>query len=131
MNTWGDLFTARQKVASSELATLCRTRPSQPLGECIGLAIGGVADRNVTLATWRPQADKEKVEHVFTRQALPMTWDFAEAVPLNESTGSFGDRVELVVRTISAMGAFSGTSGQVHSADATDHPLPDQAAGWA
>ena len=93
--------------------------------------LSGVADRNVSLATWRPQADQEKVEHFFARQALPMAWDFGEAVPLSDSTGSFGDRLEILVRTISAMagdGQASRGTNSTQAADATDHPLPDQAA---
>ena len=130
MTRWGDLFTARQKVALCVLGALCRSHTTgRPhLRECLGLVLDGVADRNASITTWRPQADQEKVEHVFTRQALPMAWDFGEAIPLSESTGSFKDRVEIVARAISSMAIFDSPSGQVQSADARDHPLPDQAA---
>ena len=94
----------------------------------MALLIGGVIDRNVALATWRPQADQEKVEHLFARQALPMAWDFGEAVPMSTSTGSFEDRLQILGGTITAMSNTSGGSGQVQSTDATDHPLPDQSA---
>ena len=130
MTRWGDLFTARQKVSLCVLGALCRSHTTgRPhLRECLGLVLDGVADRNASITTWRPQADQEKVEHVFTRQALPMAWDFGEAIPLSESTGSFKDRVEIVARAISSMAIFDSPSGQVQSADARDHPLPDQAA---
>ncbi len=97
----------------------------------IASALSGVADRNVSLATWRPQADQEKVEHLYARQALPMAWDFGEASPLSDSTGSFGDRLGILARTTTAMSAadlgWSGTG--IQSANATDHPLPDESAG--
>jgi len=131
MLQWGDLFTARQKVALVELAGLIANRLRDAgrsdwtdLG--VGLALGGVIDRNVSLATWRPQADQEKVEHLFARQALPMAWDFGEDFPLSSSTGSFGDRVNVIARAIAALPAIDRASGQVQPADATDHPLPDQ-----
>ena len=131
MFRWGDLFTARQKLALLSFAGLCDSVPGEHLKRCVGLSLSGVADRNVSLATWRPQADQEKVEHLFTRNALPMAWDFGEAVPLSDSTGSFRDRLDILVRTISAMAgdgqASQGTSA-TQAADATDHPLPDQAA---
>ena len=129
MLQWGDLFTARQKAA---LATIART--SRLVGDsdrtkyAMALLMGGVIDRNVALATWRPQADQEKVEHLFARQALPMSWDFGEAVPLSRSTGSFDDRLQIVSRTITASCTVSTGVGQIQSADATDHPLPDQSA---
>ena len=94
--------------------------------------LSGVADRNVSLATWRPQADQEKVEHLFARQALPMAWDFGEAVALSDSTGSFGDRLDILARTISRMAADGQASlgpSLTQAADATSHPLPDDAAG--
>ena len=130
MLQWGDLFTARQKVV---LVTVVSAFSSSDncayTNQYMGLLLGGVIDRNVALATWRPQADQEKVEHLFTRHALPMAWDFGEAVPLSCSTGSFSDRLEILTRTVASMsGAWSGI-GQVDAADATNHPLPDQSAG--
>ena len=127
---WGDLFTARQKAA---LATIARA--SRLAGDsdhhtkyAMALLMGGVIDRNVALATWRPQADQEKVEHLFARQALPMSWDFGEAVPLSRSTGSFDDRLQIVIRAITASCAVSTGVGQIQNADATDYPLPDRSA---
>ena len=133
MLQWGDLFTARQKAALFFFSRLCDSVPDdEALKRCVGLLLSGVVDRNVSLATWRPQADQEKIEHLFARQALPMAWDFGEAVPLSDSTGSFSDRLDILVRTISAMaedGQASHAANSTQAADATDHPLPDQAAG--
>ena len=129
MLRWGDLFTARQKVALTVLAGACNSTANGRIAPCTGLSLSGVVDRNVSLATWRPQADQEKVEHLFSRQALPMTWDFGEALPLSNSTGSLSDRINILARTISAMSGTELVSGQIQSADATDYPLPDQAAG--
>ena len=126
---WSDLFTARQKVALTVLAGACNSTANGRIAPCTGLSLSGVVDRNVSLATWRPQADQEKVEHLFSRQALPMTWDFGEALPLSNSTGSLSDRINILARTISAMSGTELVSGQIQSADATDYPLPDQAAG--
>ena len=33
---------------------------------------------------------------IFARQALGMSWDFAEAVPISQSTGSLDDRIEVL-----------------------------------
>ena len=133
MLQWGDLFTARQKLAMHSLVRLCGTAPrAQQLVRCIGLVLSGVADRNVSLATWRPQADQEKVEHLFARHALPMAWDFGEAVPLSSSTGSLGDRLDILVRTISAMtegGDSSRGTSSTQASDATRHSLPNETAG--
>ncbi len=134
MLQWGDLFTARQKVALLQIGLAIKGCGSADLQELLGLVFDGVVDRNAVLATWRPQPDQEKVEHVFARQALPMSWDFAEAVPTSESTGSLGDRVEATCRTTEAFASWAGSGdglrvGQVLLTDAAEHPLPDDSAG--
>ena len=129
MLQWGDMFTARQKAALATIARTCRVAgDSDHTKYAIALLMGGVIDRNMALATWRPQADQEKVEHLFARQALPMSWDFGEAIPLSRSTGSFDDRLQIVSRAITASCAVSTGIGQIQNADATEHPLPDQSA---
>ena len=130
MLQWGDLFTARQKAALVKLSHAISVCEDSNVAEILGLVLSGVVDRNTALATWRPQADQEKVEHVFARQALPMSWDFGEAVPLSQSTGSWYDRANDVARTIMRISGSSyrnDKGGQVQGADATVHPLPDQA----
>jgi hypothetical protein len=77
---------------------------------------------------WRYHADQEKVEHVFGRQALPIVWDFAEAVVTSESTGSLQDGVEVVARCVETAGLAFNASGQTHQADARHSSLPDEAA---
>ena len=128
MLQWGDLLTARQKAALVTLGRACSSAGDSVKTRCMALLMGGVIDRNVALATWRPQADQEKVEHLFSRQALPMAWDFAEAIPLSTSTGSFDDRLQILSSTIAAAGAAPVGIGQTQCADATEHPLPDQSA---
>ena len=123
MSTFGDLFTARQKVALVELSSQLR---SAPLGvrETGSAALSRLADKNAALAVWNQIG--EKIEHVFGRQALPMVWDFAEVPVFSNSTGNFLSGLQLVAKVIEA---WSGsTTGQVQCADATDHPLPDQSA---
>ena len=63
MLQWGDLFTARQKAALVVFSRLCNFVPNinnEPIARYMGLLLNGVADRNLSLATWRPQADQEK-----------------------------------------------------------------------
>ncbi len=133
MLQWGDLFTSRQKVALANISLAIRRCGSPQLQELLGLVLDGVVDRNAVLATWRPQADQEKVEHVFARQALPMSWDFAEAVPTSESTGSLADRIAATSATTEAFANWIGSGGglrvgQVQLADAAKHPFPDESA---
>ena len=42
----------------------------------------------------------EALRNTFARQAIPMTWDFAEGNPFSRSTGNFQDNVKFVANVI-------------------------------
>ena len=124
MLQWGDLFTARQKVALVELGS--RLHVSEPhVHELGAAALSRLADKNASLAVWNQIG--EKIEHVFGRQALPIVWDFAEVPIFSNATDNFLSGIELVAKVIAGWPASS--TGQIQSTDATNHPLPDAAAG--
>ena len=123
MNTFGDLFTARQKLALVELTRQLRKAPLHTR-ETGSAALSRLADKNASLAVWNQIG--EKIEHVFGRQALPMVWDFAEVPIFSDSTGNFQSGLNLVAKVIEA---WPGSMvGQVQCNDATANPIPDQAA---
>ena len=94
----------------------------------LALAVTRIADRSSALCTWRPQADQEKVEHVFTRQALPMTWDFAEGTPLSDGTAGWSDAYEPPARLIDSVTQLESHAGHAEKCSAAAHVLPDDAA---
>ena len=53
----------------------------------LGFALDKMADRGSSLCTWFTERDSSR--NTLARQALPMTWDFAELNPLLSGTGSF------------------------------------------
>lgn len=56
---------------------------------------------NNALCQWRNDPAKEHVGHLFTRQAIPMVWDFAEANIFGNSAGSFIKTLDFVPKAIS------------------------------
>ena len=131
MLQWGDLFTARQKAALVDLgqsiAEIRGLRLGSPTGSILGIAVDKTADLGNALAPWKP--DAECPVHLLARQAIPMAWDFCESVPPCSSSGSFLSSCERSADALDCVAAVGTTSaGQVHMADATNHPLPDQAA---
>jgi adenine-specific DNA methylase len=129
MLRWGDLFTARQKLALITLTAAIRSASCEVgVKEVLGLVADRVASRGSSLCQWRYQADQEKVEHSFPRQALPMLWDFAESVLISDSTGSWADGVDVVAGCIGETG-WARVRGQAVQADACTSPLVDDAAG--
>ena len=122
MLQWGDLFTARQKVALVELGQIAATVQGTS-GHLVSLSVDRTADYNSSSCRW--VAHGEFIGNTFTRQALPIVWDFAEVVPVATSTGSFVGAIEWIA-TVIEKAAKSEKVGQAETVDATDHPLPDQ-----
>jgi adenine-specific DNA methylase/REP element-mobilizing transposase RayT len=126
MNQWGDLFTARQKVALQRLAELVATNAEDGLREACTLAISKLSELSCSICAWEPFA--ECTRHIFGRQAIPITWDFGEGVLTSNSSGSFRISLGNTASGMDAVGPLSSIASN-QLADATDLPLPDQAAG--
>ena len=129
LTTFADLFTPRQLVALttfSDLVAEARARverdtivaglpdDSTPLreggtgakayaevvGVYLAFALDKVADRGSTLGRWDPTPTQSGIINTFSRQALPMTWDFAEANPLGDASGNYRSAVDLVAKAL-------------------------------
>ncbi len=127
MLRWGDLFTVRQKAALAELVDFVQraTATDAMLSEFLACAFSRVAMSDMSCTRWNAVA--EKMQHTFGRQALPIVWDFAEVVVTADAPGNWKSAYSLLGDVVDA--SRSVQSAQVQSADATDHPLPDETAG--
>jgi len=109
--TWGDLFTPRQLLALGTFVKHTRSVRAQ-LIQCgyggewqlavpayLGLAVDRLADRGSTICTWTVSWDK--IRNTFNRYALPITWDFAESVTSEDSSGAYSGAVEWVALYVS------------------------------
>ena len=122
MLQWGDLFTARQKASLVELSQLV-SRCSEGTRALMAMVAGRCVDYASAGVVWAQEG--EFVAHTFGRQALPIVWDFAEAVQWTNSSGNLEGAVEWVARVVSS--CPDSSPAQIQPADATNHPLPDQA----
>ena len=66
----------------------------------LGLAVDRLVDRGSAICSW--DSGYAKIRNTFARQAIPMTWDFAEGNPFSESTGNFEGAVKWTVETAAA-----------------------------
>ena len=145
MTEWADLFTDRQLVALSTFSDLLKeVRPVvEEHARLAGLAEDGVrlrdggsgaaayadavvtylafvidrcADKWASLVPW--QQGGEKLGSVFSRQAIPMVWDYAEANPFSSSTANWGGILNRVSKAIAGLPTTG--KGRVYQRDARE-----------
>lgn len=140
LDVFGDLFTPRQLVALITFSDLVPEAISrvhadalaagfpddargldaggcgamayaEAVGVYLGFLIDQVANHSSTICGWNHP--NTQMRSVFSRQALPMTWDFAEANIFSDSSGSFNNLFERQIKGFEALGApFSGSAFQ-------------------
>jgi putative DNA methylase len=126
MTTWADLFTNRQLVA---LATFSDSVPkardrvladggtpeyADAVATYLGFSVSKALARNNTMCGW--ESGMDRLRGSFQRQAVPMTWDFAEANPLTSAGGGLAAVVQSEVEVLEAL--LGREAGYVMQADA-------------
>lgn len=131
METFGDLFTDRQLVALNTFSDLVHEARAQverdasqsdlspdptPLRDggkgakayaeavsvYLGFLVGQLANHCSTICGWN--SPNQQMRSTFSRQALPMTWDFAEVNVFSESSGSYHSLFTRMVKGFEAIG---------------------------
>lgn len=78
-------------------------------GEAVGVYLAFIvdklADRGSTICSW--DATREGLRNTFGRQAIPMTWDFAEGNTFSSSSGCFDNSTEWVYKCLQSFPAAS------------------------
>ncbi len=110
LKRWCDLFTPRQLLALGTfvkhtraaahalMTTNAASEITLPVCAYLSATVNRVLDRGSTICTMVPT--RETIGHTFARFALPITWDFAESVALNDSTGGYPGALDWVTRYI-------------------------------
>ena len=147
MKQFSDLFTNRQLVAlttfsdlvgeihkrvlSDALASGIREGESLEAGGTgarayadavatyLALATSRMTDYCNALTSWN--SSRDGLRNLFSLQAIPMVWDFAEANPFSSSSGNFFGQVEWVAEVVERVPADSAGSARQLSADTRDY----------
>lgn len=150
LKTWGDLFTNRQLVALTTLSDLVTeaiekvrtdaikkgcsddglgldaggsgaTAYAEALGVFLAFTIDKASDYWSSICTWH--SSKELIRNTFGRQAIPMTWDYAETNPFSDSAGNVSSGVEWAKKVLELLPASAG--GSAVQADAQSQSVSD------
>ena len=123
MLQWGDLFTARQKMALVVLGNTLRS--VCPLTRESSLALGKLADLANAICPWEPIAECPR--NVLSNGRLKPAWDFAEGVAVSQASGSFAVCVENLATGMEST-EHEDCSGQTALAAAQESLLPNESA---
>jgi len=130
MNTWGDLFNSRQKLALITFTEKVRLAYEKMIEEgydkeyakavasYLAFVVDKLASWNSVLCPWL--AYKEDNHWIFSRQALPMLWDYGERNPFHGEIVSVRT-IKNTLPNISNIPSFA----KVTQSSATELPYPD------
>ena len=143
LTTFADLFTDRQLVALTTFSDLvgeayerirldavaagmpdngvplCEggtgtTAYAEAISVYLAFAVDKLADRQSAICSW--DVGKVMVRNTFGRQAIPMTWDFAEGNAFSESTGNVLGALKWIEKVLVMLSA--SPSGHAYQQDA-------------
>lgn len=85
---------------------------SEAIGTYLALMVDKMLDYHSTICSWHNS--KELIRNTFNRQAIAMTWDYAECNPFSSSAGCFDSMVDWVCKAIKGLpgDAKAGVSKQ-------------------
>lgn len=92
---------------------------AQAVGVYLGFLVDQVANHAATVCGWNHP--NTQMRSVFSRQAISMTWDYAEANVFSDSSGSFNNLFERQIKGFEALGA--PTEGFSEQADAAQQKI--------
>ena len=128
MTHWHQLFTERQLTALIHYGDLLEEVHNQirrvsgakeytdVICTYLALAIGRTVESSCSFTWWENQG--EKIPPVFARQAIPMTWDFAETNLFSNSTQNWTAQIEWIAKVVENLPA-AVNAGEAYQADAT------------
>lgn len=148
LKEWGDLFTSRQLVALTTFFDLVgearekikrdavkagfvddgkalvqqgagATAYADALAVYLAFSIDKASDYWSSVCSWH--SSKELIRNTFGRQAIPMTWDYAETNPFSDSAGNVSSGVEWAKKVIELFPV--NATGMAQQADAQSQTL--------
>lgn len=134
IDTWRKLYSDRQYLVLLTLAEkiaqleddseLNKLKPNtkKAIITCLALVQSKLADLANSLCTWEPNVPT--VQHLYGRQAIGMSWNFAEGNIFGDSRGSWNLVLSSIIKVVEA-NSNKWNSATVEIGNAANHFLPD------
>ncbi|MGH7799463.1 MAG: DUF1156 domain-containing protein [Thermodesulfobacteriota bacterium] len=132
---WGDLFNSRQKLALITFVEKVRQAHEKMLAEdyeeeyanavvsYLAISIDNIAEKNNSISRWANT--KETIAGSFSRQAMPMVWDYFQSNPFSGSTGGWLNSVEYNLNVLNHCSQTNSTPASITHSSATSLSYPD------
>lgn len=89
-------------------------------GEAVGVYLANLVDQlanhNSSICSWHSR--NTQLRNVFSRQAIPMTWDYAESNPFCNSSGCFDNLFVRMIEAFDGLPRFVSSAGHAKQWDA-------------
>jgi putative DNA methylase len=122
-SSWADMFGARQKLALYTFSRVANNTANAP--RSVAMVLGKLADLSNASCLWEPVAECPR--QVMTQGRVKPPWNYAEGVPLCDSSASFSVCLNNhIAGLLSIRGVIQ--VGQVSQEMSQCSPLPDNAA---
>ena len=131
LDEWGKLFTQRQLVGLTTFSDLVLEIREEAIAQAkavgmvddgtlfdqggtgataygdaiavyLAFAVNRSVDRGSTICSWDSSPKMEALRNTFSRQAIQMTWDFAEGNPFSDSSGNIVKNIDWVTKSVAA-----------------------------
>ena len=148
LDTFADLFTDRQLVALNTFSDLVgearerirldavavglpddivplreggtgATAYAEAVAVYLAFLVDQLTNHQTTICGWH--VNNTQLRSTFARQALPMTWDYAESNPFCDSTGSYANLLDRQLKGLQTLG--NGKAGTASQADANQQAI--------
>ena len=93
----------------------------QAIGIYLAILVDMLADHYSTVCSWDPGSFR--IRNTFRRQAIPMTWNYAEANPFTDSSGNFTALLSKLAESIANLPC--GAESKVYQGDAVTAEYPE------
>lgn len=133
--TWADLFNARQQLSFIVFEDLIKrtyqsilddgTDPeyARAIVTYLAFVFDKVLDWNTRMSTWI--YNTEAVGHTFTRQSLPVIWDYFELNPINTRLSGWEYMIKRIIPVIENLSKVSEQPAIITQCSATHLPYPE------